>query len=295
MCADLCSRWRKRLNLNGKGELESGESEKWEEKMIERSTRWRVCEIQKERQTTLLYILEAVGQYLNNSWRREMEFFFFYSGCWTPQAEGLPSFLSPWGQRPASQTAVDYIHLSNLLHLPRCTSCLIHRLCSFSNFSFSSFSEIFMMDGWWISGRRKVRVTRVRGDQIRRLNIRCWRRREEEVVVEKKMWHCAEIQRKQKGEKRNASFTVPYVSMSPRSPACVDLLIHYLHDLRCLESAARKHYKTAACWFLCALSDLPGSRGDWNHRCTHLHGSTECVRVCVVVAVGAVWIKSSAC
>lgn len=132
LCSDLHSRWRKRLNLNGKGGGH-GESRKWEEKMIERPTRWGVCENQNERQTSLLYILEAVGQYLNNSWGRTLEGF-FYSGCWTPQAEGLPTFLSPWGQGAALQTAVDYIHLSNLLHLPRCTSCLIHQVCSFPNF-----------------------------------------------------------------------------------------------------------------------------------------------------------------
>ncbi len=50
-----------------------------------------------------------------------------------------------------------------------------------------------------------------------------------------------------KSESQHASFALPYVSVSPPSPACVDHLIHYLHDLRCLESAARKHYKTVAC------------------------------------------------
>lgn len=40
--------------------------------------------------------------------------------------------------------------------------------------SFSSSSEAFMVDGWWISGYGKVRATGVRGDQMRGLNIRVW-------------------------------------------------------------------------------------------------------------------------
>lgn len=38
--------------------------------------------------------------------------------------------------------------------------------------SFSSSSEVFMVDGWWKSGYGKVRG--VRGDQMRGLNIRVW-------------------------------------------------------------------------------------------------------------------------
>lgn len=112
---------------------------------------------------------------------KQRDGFFFYSSYWTPKAEGLPTFLSPPGQRAALQTAVNYIHLSNILHLPLSTSCLIHRLRSFPSVSFSSGSEVFMMDGWWISGYRKVRVTGVRHDQIRRSNIRV-------LVGERRRW-----------------------------------------------------------------------------------------------------------
>lgn len=103
------SEWEGGKEKEREGEGGRGENDR----KLDRRTWWRVCEIRKERQTTLLYILEAVGQYLNNSWSTEMDFF-FYSGCWTPKAEGLPTFLSPRGQRAASQTAVDHIHLSNI-------------------------------------------------------------------------------------------------------------------------------------------------------------------------------------
>lgn len=62
----------------GKEKERGGEGGRGEnDRKLDRRTRWRVCEIRKQRQTTLLYILEAVGQYLNNSWSREMDFFFF--------------------------------------------------------------------------------------------------------------------------------------------------------------------------------------------------------------------------
>lgn len=48
-------------------------------------------------------------------------------------------------------------------------------------------------------------------------------------------------------ESQHASFALPYVTVSLRSPAHADHLIHYLHDLRCLEPAARKRYKTVGC------------------------------------------------
>ncbi len=95
----------------------------------------------------------------------------------------------------------------------------------------------------------KLGVTRVRGDQIKRLNIRVWIWRKEERVeenekVKNRVWKRDEDG---KSESQHASFALPYVSVSPRSLARVDHLIHYLHDLRCLESATRKHYKTVAC------------------------------------------------
>lgn len=257
----------------GRGGGGVGESRKWEEKMIERSTRWRVCENQNERQTTLLYILEAVGQYLNNSWSRKLEVFFF-SGCWTPQAEGLPTFLSPWGQRAALQTAVDYIHLSNLLHLPRCTSCLIHRLCSFPQLSSPSFSEVFMMVGWWISGRKKLRVTRVRGDRIGRLNIRDRRGREEEVVVEKeKCWRGSEQEKKKCLIRCAICHHVPAISCMRGSS---DSLF-----TRLKVSGVSRTETLQNCSMLIPLRSFSstGESRDWNHHCTHLHGSTECVWV----------------
>lgn len=89
---------------------------------------------------------------------------------------------------------------------------------------------------------REVRVTGVRGDQIRRLNITVWRGRGEELV-EKTNSNCAKHEKEKKKQSQRASFAVPYVNVPPQSPACADHPIYYLHDLRCLKSASWKCYK----------------------------------------------------
>lgn len=164
------SEWEGGKEKEREGEGGRGENDR----KLDRRTWWRVCEIRKERQTTLLYILEAVGQYLNNSWSTEMDFFFL-QWLLDPKGWGSPNFLiSSRSESSLADSCGPHPLVQHSLHLPRCTSCLIHQLHSFPNVAFSSSSEVFMMDGWWISGFGKDGVTRVRGGQIRRLNIRVW-------------------------------------------------------------------------------------------------------------------------
>lgn len=195
-----------------------------------------------------------------------MDFFFFFFLQWLldPKGCGSPNFLIS-SRSESSLTDSCELHPLVQQTSPSSQHLLFNLLSrSFLNVSFSD-SEVFVIDGWWISGYRKVMVTCVRGDQIKRSNIRArfgerrkWKKKgKSEAVLRYWVWKRDYDSRP---ESQHASFALPYVSVSLRSPACADHLIHYLHDLRCLESAARKHYKTVACWFLCAPSHLHRSR-----------------------------------
>lgn len=137
-------------------------------------------------------------------------------------------------------------------------SCLIH-LPFFPQWVFLLLFWGVHIGGEW-TGRWITGQVRVRGGQSRRLNSRVWvwekrgKKRKKRKVEE-------EGDDDSESESQHASFALPYVTVSLRSPARADHLIHYLHDLRCLESAARKRYKTVGCWFLGAPSHLPRSQG----------------------------------
>lgn len=122
----------------------------------------------------LLYILEAVGQYLNYSWNRDGFFFlllFFYSAG--PQRLRVSQLFFFVYSR--SENSCELHPLANVLHLPLSTYCLIH---PFPNASFFLCTEVLVkIDTWWITGYWKHRVTWVRSDQIRRLNSWFWVRR----------------------------------------------------------------------------------------------------------------------
>lgn len=169
----------------------------------------------------------------------------FYSGCWSPKAGGFQTLSSPGGQRAA---AVDTL-LSNKRHLPHCTSCLIHHL--------SSSSEVFMIGRWWISGQRKVRVTRVRGDQIRRLNMNAWagEPKKRRGWRERKKWDAAEIlsvrRDKQKSERETQRDS--FAQRVPSVP-CMYGSSDSLFTWRKVSGASHTETLQNCSWFLCVSS-----------------------------------------
>lgn len=164
-----------------------------------------------------------------------------------------------------------YLHLSNILHLPSCASCLIHWFYAFFNCPPPPpLAPLFMTDRWWISGRRKVRVSRVRGDQIRGLNIRVWRR------GLGCSWNTAR-------ESQHASYAALYVSMRiSHNRASSDSLFTWLKVSRV--SRVETLQNCSELVPLCSISSPRESRGDWNH---HWHTFTWINRVWVcAVGVG---------
>lgn len=97
--------------------------------------------------------------------------FFYFMVAVGPQRlrDSQLSYFLQVRERP-HKTAVNYIHLSNIAHLPS-EHLLFNSSTPLSPQCVSS-SEAFMVDGWWISGCRELRG--VRGDQIWRLNISIW-------------------------------------------------------------------------------------------------------------------------
>lgn len=203
----------------------------------------------------------------------------YFRGCrpifslFMKQRDGFFSFFNSTGPQRLRVSQLFFIYsrsesscelhpLANVLHLPLSTCCLIH---PFPNALFFPCPKVLVMDTWWITGYWKGRVTQVRSDQIGRLNSR--------FLVRRRWWGGCGGERKRRKEWVSRGVecglgALPYVSVSPRSPARGDRLIHYLHDLS-LKSAAGKHYKTVACWFC-------------------IHTDQQRVNECW-------WIKSSAC
>lgn len=176
-----------------------------------------------------------------------------------PKGWGSPNFFI----YSRSESSCELHPLANELHLPLSACCLIH---PFPNAQFFPCPKVLVMDTWWITGYWKGRVTPLRSDQIGRLNSRF-------LVFGRRRWWggCGRERKRKDWESQGVECgldALPYVSMSPRSPAHGDRLIHYLHDLS-LKSAAGKHYKTVACWF-CISTDQQRVSEWW-------------------------WIKSSAC